>query len=87
MYNIYYNLYHCGTDGYKFDSSAKTIVDAFMDAIREMRKVLSTSKVELVPLNDTEFVIWAFGIPQGYLSINEVGPKTQELGLCHEHEE
>jgi len=76
MYNIYYNLEEYGSSGHTIQSSATTVVKAFMDAIREMRRVLTTTKVELLPVNETEFVIWAFGLPQGYLSIKPVGPKT-----------
>ncbi len=81
MYNIYYNLDDYGTDGYKFESDANTPVKAFMDAVREMRKVLKTRDVELLDLGDMEFAIWTRGNPQGYLSIKQVGPETSAQGV------
>ncbi len=74
MYNIFYNLEEFGADGVTFRSYGTTDVRAFMDAVREMRKVLKTNDVELLQVGDLEFAIWAFGTPQGYLSIKEQGP-------------
>ena len=72
MYNIYYNLDKIGTPGHNVKSSADTVVKAFMDAVREMRRVLTTERVELLPVSETEFVIWAYDYPQGYLQITEL---------------
>jgi len=74
MYNIYYNLDKIGTPGHNVQSSADTDVKAFMDAVREMRRVLTTSRVELLPVSETEFIIWAYDYPQGYLQITELEP-------------
>jgi len=71
MYNIYYNLEEFGSSGHTIQSSGDTMIKAFMDAIREMRRVLTCTKVELLPVNETEFVVWAYDLPQGYLSITE----------------
>ncbi len=81
MYNIYYNLEDYGSPGHTIESSATTVVKAFMDAIREIRRVLTTTKVELLPVSETEFVIWAYDFPQGYLSIKQVGPETSATDL------
>jgi len=81
MYNIFYNLEEFGADGVTFRSYGTTVVKAFMDAVREMRKVLKTKDVELLQVEDMEFAIWAFGMPQGYLSIKEVGPETSAADL------
>ncbi|GAG38195.1 unnamed protein product, partial [marine sediment metagenome] len=50
-------------------------------AVMEMRKVLGTRDVELLQVEDMEFAIWAFGMPQGYLSIKERGSKEEAQGL------
>jgi len=81
MYNIFYNLEEFGADGVTFNSYGTTVVKAFMDAVHEMRRVLKTKDVELLQVEDMEFAIWAFGMPQGYLSIKEVGPKTSAPDL------
>jgi len=81
MYNIYYRLKGSDGDGVTFRSYGTTDVKAFMDAIKEMRKVLQTKDVELLQVEDMEFAIWAFGMPQGYLSIKEVGPETSAPDL------
>ncbi len=73
MYNIYYSLKDPDTDEFTFTSYATTVVRAYLDAIREMRKVLKTKDVELLQVGEMEFAIWAYKNPQGYLSIKEVG--------------
>jgi len=81
MYKIYYNLEEYGADGVTFNSYGSTVVRAFMDAVREMRKVLKTKDVELLQVGEMDFAIWAYGMPQGYLSIKELGPETSVQDL------
>ena len=81
MYNIYYRMSVRGDDSFTFTSDATTVVSAYMDALREIRKVLNTKDVELLEVGDMEFAIWARGNPQGYVSIKEVGPETSTPDL------
>ncbi len=76
MYNIFYNLDEFGAKGHNLTSKATTTVKAFMDAVRELRRVLKTKNVKLLQVGNMEFVIWADKEPRGYLSIKRYGPKT-----------
>ncbi len=66
---------------YKSTSNTDTIIEAFMVAVAKVRYVLRTMKVEFLPVSRTGFVIWSKGECKGFLSIEEVGPKTSSLAL------
>ena len=74
MYNIYYNIDVGEGEGIQFVADVNTSVKAFMVAVKEMRRVLSTQAVEFLCIGEMEFVLWAYGKCAGYLSIKEVGP-------------
>ena len=76
MYNIYYSLADSEWEGHDLKTDAHTSVRAFMDAVREIRRLLNTMDVEFLPVGDMEFVLWLDGACKGYLSITECGPKT-----------
>jgi len=81
MYNIYYSMKDSGWDDNNRRVVADTILQAFMEAARIVRELLSTREVEFLPVSQTEFVIWAFGTCKGYLQVKEVGPETSAQGL------
>ncbi len=74
MYNIHISLVRNNWVGIDVQSEAKTTVKAFMDAVRLVRRLLYSTKVEFLPINQTEFVIWLQGKCKGYLSVKPVGP-------------
>jgi len=81
MYKIYYSLASTEWQGVEFESDASTPVKAFMCAVREVRRVLATMEVEFLPVDEMEFVIWAFGKCKGFLAITELGPETSVQDL------
>ena len=81
MYNIYYSLAGSDWQGQERDIVADTEIQAFMEAVRLVREVLSTGEVELLMVGEMEFVIWGFGKCQGYLTIKQVNPKTSVQDL------
>jgi len=81
MYNIYYSLVSTEWEGVDFETNANTPVKAFMCAVREIRTVLSTMEVQFLPVDEMEFVIWAFGKCKGFLAITEIGPETSVQDL------
>jgi len=81
MYNIYYSLASTEWDGIEFDTNANTAVKALFCAAREIRTRLMTMEIELLPVGEMEFVIWAKGKCQGYLAITEIGPVTSAPDL------
>ena len=82
MYNIYYSLADSEWQGQERNVVADTVIEAYMEAVRLIREVLSTNGVEFLVVGEMEFVIWAFGKCKGYLAIKEHGPKTSAPDLC-----
>jgi len=76
MYNIYISLARDNWHGVEFNTDVNTPVKAFMVAVREIRTMLATMEVEFLPIDEMEFVIWAFGKCKGFLAVTAIGPKT-----------
>jgi len=74
MYNIYYSLADSDWQGYNIESHGDTVIKAFMDAVRAVRKALSTTAIEFLPVGEMEFVIWSQGKCKGFLSVTEQEP-------------
>ncbi len=76
MFDIYISFAHDNWDGYEMESDDSVILLAFMVAVKEIRRVLKTTEIELLAVGEMEFVIWCQGRCKGFLSVQERGPKT-----------
>jgi len=81
MYNIYYALKDDDWEGVTLRTNTDTVIKALMVAVRELRVLLQIKEIELLPVNGTEFVIWACGTCKGYLSLEDIATGTPAEGL------